>query len=285
MIEDFNYKVEHLLTPIIKSLQILGGSGSIQEIEENVITLLDLSEEKVNEIHKDNITTLSYKLAIACLYLKESDYLTKSEQGVWILTLDGLNMHNVTIDDIKSRIDLSKIRDIDILIEPDLRDFYNQSKELLNLTWQEKLLEVLKRLPPDKFERLCQRLLRELGFSNVTVTGKVGDGGIDGYGVIKINGIISFNVVFQCKRYQSNVSASEVRDFQGAIMGRADKGLFITTGNFTREAKREAQRDGAIQIDLIDGIELTAKLKEVGLGISKEIIEKITVNVDWFNSI
>lgn len=285
MIEDSNYKVEHLLTPIIKSLQILGGSGSIQEIEEKVITLLDLSEEKVNEIHKDNITTLSYKLAIACLYLKESDYLTKSEQGVWILTLDGLNVNNVTIDDIKSRIDLSKIRDIDILIEPDLRDFYNQSKELLNLTWQEKLLEVLRKLPPDKFERLCQRLLRELGFSNVTVTGKVGDGGIDGYGVIKINGIISFNVVFQCKRYQSNVSASEVRDFQGAIMGRADKGLFITTGNFTREAKREAQRDGAIQIDLIDGIELTSKLKEVGLGISKEIIEKITVNVDWFNSI
>src|SRR5205823_8842550 len=109
------------------------------------------------------------------------------------------------------------------------------------------------------------RVLRETGFTQVEVTGRSGDGGIDGKGIAKINGILSFRVVFQCKRYRGSVGASEIRDFRGAMQGRADKGLFITTGYFTRDAIKEATRDGATAIDLVDGEKLVEKLRELGL--------------------
>lgn len=115
----------------------------------------------------------------------------------------------------------------------------------------EELLNILKALPPSGFERICQRLLRESGFQQVVVTGKSGDGGIDGHGILQINPVVSFNVLFQCKRYQGSVSASHVRDFRGAMMGRTDKGIILTTGTFTLDAKKEARRDGVPPIELV----------------------------------
>ena len=135
-------------------------------------------------------------------------------------------------------------------------------------SWEEQLLEIVKNIPPAAFERLCQRLLRESGFIQVEVTGKTSDGGIDGKGVVRLGGILSFHVLFQCKRYKGSVSASIIRDFRGALIGRADKGLVVTTGTFTREARLEARRDGATPIDLIDGQELVEKLKAFGIGVS-----------------
>lgn len=119
--------------------------------------------------------------------------------------------------------------------------------------YKSELLAVIKSLPPDGFERLCQRVLRESGFQEVTVTGKSGDGGIDGIGVLQVNPFVSFNVLFQCKRYQGSVTPSQVRDFRGAMAGRADKGIMMTTGTFTVDAKKEARRDGAAPIELVAG--------------------------------
>ena len=157
--------------------------------------------------------------------------------------------------------------------------------EIENKTWQQELLEIILKITPDAFERLVQRILRESGFSQVEVTGKTGDGGIDGKGIFKIAGLISFNVLFQCKRWQNSVTASEIRDFRGALQGRADKGLFVTTGSFTRDAIKEASRDGATPIDLLDGETLTKKIKELKLGLSIEYIEKITINKKWYENI
>lgn len=139
-------------------------------------------------------------------------------------------------------------------------------------------------MPPDKFERLCQRMLRELGFVNVEVTGRSGDGGIDGKGILKLGGVLSFHVVFQCKRYRSSIAPTVIRDFRGAMIGRADKGLVITTGTFTRDAKKEAQRDGAIPIDLIDGNDFVDKLKELQLGVSTKTEEKVFIDQQWFDN-
>ena len=141
------------------------------------------------------------------------------------------------------------------------------------------------KLSPAAFERLIQRMLREAGFVQVEVTGKSGDGGIDGRGIAKINGILSFRIVFQCKRYKGAVGAPEIRDFRGAMQGRADKGLFLTTGYFTRDAVREATRDGAIAIDLVDGEKLAEKLKELGLGVSIQWTESVTVDEGWFEKL
>jgi restriction system protein len=137
---------------------------------------------------------------------------------------------------------------------------------------------------PSAFERLVQRLLRESGFIQVEVIGKSGDGGVDGKGIMRLGGLLSFHVIFQCKRYQGSVTVSQVRDFRGAMVGRADKGLLITTGNFTKGAMREATRDGAPAIDLIDGDLLIDKLKELGLGVKTEKIEieQIAIDSDWF---
>ena len=153
--------------------------------------------------------------------------------------------------------------------------------------WREDLLDTLRNIPPDAFERLCQRLLRESGFIEVEVTGRSGDGGIDGHGIIRLAGLISFPVLFQCKRYSGSVVPKEVRDFRGAMTGRAKNGLILTTGRFTIEAQREATRDGVPLIDLIDGELLIDKIKELELGVSvrKKMVEVVEVDRDWFASI
>lgn len=145
--------------------------------------------------------------------------------------------------------------------------------------------KTLLAMSPGAFEHLCQRLLRESGFIEVEVTGGPSDGGIDGRGIIRLGGLIGFTVFFQCKRYTSNVGVSVIRDFRGAMQGRADKGLIITTANFTQEAQREATRDGAPPIDLINGELLLDKLKELELGINTRVVEVVEVDEDWFSAI
>lgn len=153
-------------------------------------------------------------------------------------------------------------------------------------TWESEALTVLKEMPPSGFERLCQRVLREAGFIQVEVTGRSGDGGIDGRGVVKLGAVLSFHVHFQCKRYKETVSASVVRDFRGAMVGRADKGVIMTTGMFSREARAEALRDGAPPLDLIDGDELVQMLKSYRLGISvvERKVEEVSVDRSWFEN-
>ncbi len=151
------------------------------------------------------------------------------------------------------------------------------------LAWREKLHHILiEEMSPDAFERLTQRLLRESGFIHVEVTGRTGDGGIDGKGIARINGLMSFHIAFQCKKYKGSVGAPEIRDFRGATVGRADRGMFITTGNFTKAAIGEANRDGVAPIDLVDGDQLADKLKELSLGVRTELVEKVSVDPDWF---
>ena len=150
--------------------------------------------------------------------------------------------------------------------------------------WQQGLLNVVREMEADAFERLAQRLLREAGFIKVEVRGKSGDGGIDGVGVLRVN-LVSFQVYFQCKKWKGSVGSKEIRDFRGALQGRADKGLFITTGNFTSQASEEATRDGAIAIDLIDGERLCELLRQYELGVKTKMIEKVVVSSDWFKGI
>lgn len=151
-----------------------------------------------------------------------------------------------------------------------------EADEIEPLDHRTKLLTLIKTLPPAGFERLSQRLLRESGFQQVTVIGKSGDGGIDGVGVLQVNPFVSFNVLFQCKRYQGAVTPSQVRDFRGAMMGRADKGIIITTGTFTLEAKKEARRDGVPPLELVDGEALVQLFEQLELG----LVPRTTYDID-----
>ncbi|MDC1203805.1 restriction endonuclease [Salibacteraceae bacterium] len=287
MDKHFKYKYDDLFNPTLKALVNLGGSAAISEIEEQVIGILELSEEATNEIHRESTTKLTYRLAWARNYLKRYGLIENSSRGVWALTEQGQKTSEVDKEKVK-RFVVKKDKEERVKKkqtkkeEPQLSEV---SEEIEEFNWQDKLLEVMKSIEPDQFERLCQRLLRELGFVNVEVLGRTNDGGIDGKGIIKLGGVLSYHVVFQAKRYQGSVSSSVIRDFRGAMVGRADKGLVLTTGSFTREAKKEATRDGATPIDLIDGNEFAERLKELSLGVSIEMVEKVNIKSDWFKNL
>ena len=232
-----------------------------------------------------NQTEVFDRLAWARTYLKKYGVLANSTRGVWslakpdITTVDPKDVIKVTRDNDKkqkqAKSDPKTPKGTDETDTPDEVQ-----------TWRSKLFHILtKQIDPSSFERLIQRLLRESGFVQVEVTGRTGDGGIDGKGIARIHGFMSFHVVFQCKRYQGIVSSSHIRDFRGAMVGRADKGLFITTGTFSRDAIKDATRDGAPPIDLVDGDQLADKLKEFSLGIQTEMIENVTVDEAWFKTL
>ena len=152
----------------------------------------------------------------------------------------------------------------------------------VSVEWREQLLAILRDLAPSSFERLCQEMLNRSGLEEVTVTGRPGDEGIDGRAVIRFAGFVSLPVVFQCKRYRRQVTAPMIREFRGAMMGRADRGLFITTGGFTGRAVQEAMRQGAPFIDLVDGEALVDKVRELSIGITVGHDGDVEINPDWF---
>lgn len=279
---------DQLMNPLIQALRDLGGSGSIEEIYEKVIANLNLSEAVLSILHDEessNQTEIHYRLAWARTYLKKFGAVTNSSRGIWALT-------RPDIGDVDPKDVVRLVRDRDKKEKQekhapnDLKNTGNIETPDETQTWRTKLYHILtKAIDPSAFERLIQRLLRESGFVQVEVTGRTGDGGIDGKGIARVHGFMSFHVVFQCKRYQGVVSASHIRDFRGAMVGRADKGLFITTGTFSRDAVKEATRDGAPPIDLVDGDQLADKLKEFSLGLKLEMIEKVTVDDDWFTTL
>lgn len=275
-----------LFNPLLTVLRELGGSGSIQEIDEKAIELLQLGESALAQLHnaeQGNQTEIEYRLAWARTYLKKYGLIDNSVRGVWSLTKEAEHVHAVDPSEVTRRVrELSRQK----AREGDLEPLVEESEPIDPQPWRAILHRLLTReLSPDGFERLVQRLLRESGFIQVEVTGRSGDGGIDGKGIARIHGLMSFHVIFQCKRYQGVVSSSEIRDFRGAMVGRADKRLFLTTGTYSREAVKEATRDGAPPIDLLDGDQFADKLKELGLGIRVEMVEHVTIDADWFRGI
>lgn len=271
--------MEAFMWPIIERLKAHGRSLSNAEMLQDVAQHMALSEEAMSVRHgKWNQLVVDQRLGFARSWLKLGGAIDNSQRGVWSLTADGLAM---TPDQVAA-------------IPKQVQKAYSDAKkgaanpedagqppavvtELEGGDWKDRLLSVLTTIEPAAFERLCQRLLREFGFIKVEVTGKSGDGGIDGTGVLRVN-LLSFHVLFQCKRYSGSVGAGAVRDFRGAMVGRTDKGLIITTGTFTADARREATRDGAPAIDLVDGDALCDLLKDRRLGVVVEMVEQVTVN-------
>lgn len=270
---------DDLFEPTIKALKALGGSGNVREIYEKVCELEEFSEEQQSILYKEGPQTAIYaRLSWTRLYLKNYGAIENSGRGFWSLTEKGRNLQVIDKREIKQVSQPRKSKNSIKLDEAQPDALIPVDSNL----WTEKLLSILQKMPPDAFERLCQRILRASGFIKVQVTGKKGDGGIDGIGVLRIS-LLSFQVFFQCKRYSGSVGPAEIRDFRGAMVGRTDKGLFITTGTFTTEAKKEATRDGAPALDLIDGEQLSLILKDLKLGVETKTIEVVDIDENWFN--
>lgn len=274
---------------VVLALRELGGSGSIEEINEKCVELRALTEEQqaVQE-KRGNRSEVEYRLAWARTLAKALGLIVNSERGVWALTETGLSANEATVEELKKQRSRDRSRakkeakaqaaESGVEEENSPEDL-DEAEEESEPDWQVVLLDALKSMEPAAFERLAGRLLREAGFVNVRVTGRSNDGGIDGVGVYRVS-LVSFPIYFQCKRYAGSVGAGDVRDFRGAMSGRGEKGLLITTANFTASAKAEATRDGAPPVDLIDGNELVELLRRYELGVKSVPRTVYDVEVD-----
>ena len=257
--------------PVLDALRKLGGSGKPDEVTEQIATDLSLSDEVQNDLLPSGDSRFRNQVAWARFYLVREGLLDSSKRGVWSLTERGrattlthTQAREVFLRWVKIFQEQRKAKAAE---EEHIAEKVAEATGSPSVDYRAETLKLLLGLPPSGFERLSQRLLREAGFTQVVVTGQSGDGGIDGHGTLQINPLVSFKVLFQCKRYTKSVSPSHVRDFRGAMAGRADKGIIITTGSFTAEAKREASRDGVPPIELIDGEKLVDMLENLELGL------------------
>lgn len=274
--------------PLLETLKENGGAGKTSEIVDAVIDKMNIPEDELEVTLASGAYKVRNSIQFARLYLVKSDYMDSAERGLWKLTEKGFN----------SQLDDKQVYQIFKEVQEGLtkrtnkkdktaqdqkevtQDFENE--EIEDESHSTSLLNLLKELSPGGFEKICKRLLIEIGLENVQITGNPNDQGIDGTGLIKINEIINFTVIFQCKRYKETVSPSYIRDFRGTMQGRADKAIFITTGRFTQESKNEAKRDGVPPIELIDGEKLVSLFEKYQLGLKPKQVYDI--NFEFFNN-
>jgi restriction system protein len=258
--------------PVLQALRDLGGSARPAEVRNRVAEIVGLSDEEAAETIASGQLRFDNKVHWARFYLSKAGFIDSSRRGVWTLSEKGASSSLsqpealAIFKETHAAVKGNAAEDDSGGEEDELAPEKSTVASLAD--HRAAALAMLLRLLPAGFERFSQRLLRESGFQDVTVTGRSGDGGIDGIGILQVNPLVSFKVLFQCKRYVSSVSASQVRDFRGAMQGRADKGIIITTGSFTADAKKEAIRDGVPPIELMDGERLVDMLEELELGLS-----------------
>lgn len=270
------------MNPLILALRKLGGSARAEEVCTTIAETLKLPDAVLDKQLKNGESRYKNQVHWARFYLATTGYIDSSRRGVWALTEKGQSCPELTeiqlreiilaVQEKTAKPKASKSKSAPLEIADD------QAAPLPDATGvstREQLLNILKSLSPSGFERICQRLLREAGFEKVEVTGRSGDGGIDGNGVLQLNSFVSFQVLFQCKRYEGNVTSPQVRDFRGAMMGRAEKGIIMTTGSFTADAKREATRDGVQPIELVDGDKLVEMFEQLELGMKPRTVYEV----------
>jgi restriction system protein len=257
--------------PILEALRKLGGSANPTELKDELVEILSIPEDELEDKLKTGVLRIDNQIAWSKVYLVRRGFIDTSDPGVISLTEEGIRSHLSENDvlEIFKKIHRGFVTRKGKKEDEPQVEKVSPDEEASHKT---EVLEVLKSLSPEGFERLCQRLLRASGFKKVIVKGRSGDGGIDGEGILEINPLISLKVIFQAKRYRDAVSPTLIRDFRGAMQGRAEKGIFITTGRFTQEAKNEAIRDGAPPIDLVDGDKLVQLFEQKQLGLKLKTI-------------
>lgn len=266
--------------PVIEALKELGNSGTPAEVREIIAPKFDLTDEQLNEQMASGQPRFINQVAWARFYLSKAGYISSSRRGVWSLAEKAINS-NLTDEsalEIFQQVHqtFATTTDYDDETEDEENVAPPEAGIITSTNHRTALMEKLRSMPATAFEKLCQRLLRESGFQQVEVTGRSGYGGIDGKGILEVNPLLSFQVIFQCKRYSGSVTPAQIRDFRGAMTGRADKGIFLTTGSFTVEARREASRDGAPPIELVDSDKLVKMFEDLELG----LIPKTTFELD-----
>lgn len=267
-------KFVQYFAPIIEALKALGGSARPAEATDWVAASLGVSDDERSELTATGVVRFDNAVAWARFYLAKAAIIDASKRGVWTLTEKGRTIPTPSHDeayaifkDVQSQFQQGASESVDEAVDIEQDAPSEETAFSSGPNHRVQVIDALMSLSPAGFEAFSQRLLRESGFQGVTVTGRSGDGGIDGNGILQVNPLVSFKVLFQCKRYSASVSSGAVRDFRGAMMGRADKGIILTTGSFTTDARKEAVRDGVPPIELVDGEKLVNMLEELELGL------------------
>lgn len=273
--------------PVIDALKELGGSGRPDEVRSAIVKAQNISEEEqARRLPSGVQSRFENQVHWARFYLAKGGYIDASRRGVWALTEKARDL---------GKVSANKAREVYRVVAAEWREGVASAANAEAAEpvapasegghalqgYRATAIARLQGLPPQGFERFCQRLLRESGFEEVAVTGRSGDGGIDGIGILQVNPLVSFKVLFQCKRYAGSVTPSQVRDFRGAMMGRADKGIIITTGSFTADARKESVRDGVPAIELVDGDKLINMIEELELGLKP--VRTFEVDASFFD--
>lgn len=263
------------INPVLTTLQANGGAGNSSNVIEQIIENLGITDEELEEPTSNGQSRIRNQIQWARFYLFKAGLIDNAQRGIWRLTNEGLERH-LSDDDVYA---LFKGVQESVKKAPTATPKKSELKFEDVATEDEEhsiaLLNLIQSLPPIGFEKLCKRLLTEIGINDIVITGGSGDQGIDGKGIVKLNDVVSLNIVFQCKRYKETVSPHHVRDFRGAMQGRGEKGLIITTGRFTKEAKNEASRDGVTPIELIDGDRLVELFEKHHLGLKPVVVFEI----------
>lgn len=263
------------INPVLTTLQSNGGAGESSDVIEQVIDKLGITEAELDETTSNGQSRIRNQIQWARFYLFKAGIIDNAQRGIWRLTNDGLDrklndegVYNLFkgVQNSVKKTPTSKPKKAEPVFENIATEDEEHSICLIN---------IIQSLTPSGFEKLCKRLLTEIGINEIVITGGSGDQGIDGKGIVKLNDVVSLNIVFQCKRYKETVSPHHVRDFRGAMQGRGEKGLIITTGRFTKEAKNEANRDGVTPIELIDGDRLVELFEKYRLGLKPMTVFEI----------
>ena len=266
------------LGPLLDALRALGGKATPKECSDWIAEKLRLPPEVVEAKMKSGTERFHNQVQWARQYLAWEGLLDSPQRGVWMLTqkgaktrLDGQAGRDLFLKWVHIHQEARK-QEVPVTSEPSQEA--EEEEPTPEEAAEQSLLAVLHTLPADGFERLCKRLLHEYGLEKVVVTGKSHDGGIDGTGLLRLNPFVTMKVLFQCKKVRKSVSRAQVGDFRNAVMGRADKGILLTTGWFSSDAEKEANREGVIPIELVDGERLVELFEAKGLGLRrKEVFE------------
>lgn len=268
--------------PLLDALRDLGDSGRPREVSDKIAKNLHLPDSVLDETLKSGGSKFHNQVAWARQYLVWEGYLDASKHGTWKLTESGRNAqitedeaHKIFLKWVEVNQNNRKNKESTAKIENQISNIIDEiPPEDTGTNENLRLIDVLRALSPLGFEKICRELLRESGFENVEITGGSADGGIDGFGTLEINPFVSFKVLFQCKRYKegNTISRAQVGDFRNAMIGRAEKGIIITTSTFSNAAIQEANRDGAPKVELVDGNMLVKMFEKVELGLNKRIV-------------
>ena len=266
------------IRPVIDVLRTNGGSAKSSDVIDEVLEVCKISDEEYNAKLKSGESRVRNQIQWARMYLVNAGYINRGQRGQWTLTEKALGS-NLSESDVFSLFrevqDSFKESTSSETVETVPTAEQLDEKPTEEYSFQSSLIRRLKDLSASGFEKVCRRLLSECGLEQVEVTGKSGDGGIDGHGLLELNPLVRVRVIFQCKKYEKSVTPSHVRDFRGAMQGRAEKGIFITTGYFTPDAKKEAVRDGVPAIELVDGEKLVELFQKYSLGVQSKTVYEI----------